>query len=732
MQSQGATPADPEFARLLERLDEQTRDTAAAAERLNALARNQQQLVDQVRDLPIEQLPSMSAPQTAVQQQFQSLQEAFPTVFRDLTTLSQSAEQSLRNAADRLRQSSDRAKQSTEQARDNLQNLADELNLRQLANEIAQANTLQQRLERNRDEYQRIEQQPDQTDALKLTRTTDETRELVQQLQQLAASPSPSGFDSPSAEQAPLAEHLSPEVASQITGQCDAIGKTDEPAERSKLAQGLGQSLEKLADALAREMASQGERLDEQQFASQLQQMQDRNESLRSARESVQQALQEQRSIQSDALNNLPQMQQFPQLAQQQLQVQQQMQQAMEQHAGAFEPARPESQSAQSAMRETAQALNAQSPIAPELADQAAQQLERLDEALASQQQQQGMSEQQSMQKMLEHLQQRLDQMASSPEKFSQEQKQLTAGQCKSVGSKACEMAGQSGGSSSGSGGSPSPSPSSGTPQSGGDSQPTGTSGSPNPRGETGQPSGESAPGESGQGESGQGESGQGESGQGESGQGESGQGASLGESRAQQLAAASDRLATAQGDQPTSEAARDLQRQLQDLAEDLASQQPGSSPGRSGMGMGMSMAAGGQRSLRASGRQAIERGLAQLESAARLGNAGQLTPQSSQSLQRGGVADILAGMQSEYGYNESSRAVAIRLSEQLKDPQSTVDPKTLQQLREQIQSLQQDLSAQSETESEPETTRRMDPNRFPPDYRESIQKYFETLSEER
>jgi hypothetical protein len=144
-----------------------------------------------------------------------------------------------------------------------------------------------------------------------------------------------------------------------------------------------------------------------------------------------------------------------------------------------------------------------------------------------------------------------------------------------------------------------------------------------------------------------------------------------------------------------------------------------------------MSAGRDGQRdSLRPGGKEAIDRGLAQLESAARRDQQGTLTPDARQSLQRGGKADLVAGIRSQYGYNENSRAVVSQLDEQLKDPTSPVDMKTLQQLRDQIQTLQQDLVMQPGTSNEPEAALQIDPGRFAPAYRESIQKYFEVLSE--
>ncbi len=212
---------------------------------------------------------------------------------------------------------------------------------------------------------------------------------------------------------------------------------------------------------------------------------------------------------------------------------------------------------------------------------------------------------------------------------------------------------------------------------------------------------------------------------------------------REQQLGAASDRLAAAEGDEETSLAARDLQQQLRSLAADLDASRPGgkrpgeTQPGGEPRGGQPGQATspeshGSEDSLRPGGAQAIDRGLAQLAAAARRGEQGTLTAEASQALRRGGIADVVAGIDSQYGHNESGQAVVRQLNEQLAEPTSPVDLKTLQRLREQILSLQQDLTSQPPSPVEAGRTLHVDPASFPPGYRDSIQKYYQTLSEDR
>ncbi len=680
--ARGATPADPELAKLLEKLGREARETATAAGQLEALVAEQQQLAENVRRQPVDDLPPLAATQRDVQQRLEKIRETKPSAFRDLTTLSAQADAALERAADRLDQASSAATTATEQAQQSLQQLAGEMTRRQLANEVAQADALQHRLDANRQAYREIQDQPKQIESSDLKQTTNETRNLLEQLQQLAANGS-------SQDRNPeLAKQLSPEVADQIARQCDAIGQTATAAERSTMAEGIAKSLEQLSDALAKDLTEQGSGLDQQQVASSLEQMQQRIDGLRSARESVQQALLQQRSIQRNAYTDRGQKKNYPSLAERQLALEQQLQQTMDQNSNAFERAANECQSARSAMRQTAQSLSSKGENAAQLADDAAQQLQQLDDALEKQQQHSGISDHQLVREMLERLNKRLEKIAKQPNEATSQQKQRTAGQCKSVGSKACQMAGQNAGGSSGSVG-----------QSG-----SGQSQSPSASTSSGRPPMEQ-PGESGQPAAGAG-------------------------SRQQQIEDASNRLASAQGDQETASAARNLQQQLQGLAAALDAQQPGGKQRGGQTGQANSGSSGRRDTLRPTGSEAIDRGLAQLETAARRGQQGALTAGASQALQRGGIADVVAGIDSQYGYNENTRAVVRRLNEQLDDPTSPVDLKTLQSLREQIQSLQQDLTIQAESPVEVGPTSHVDPSRFPPDYRDAIQKYFQALSE--
>jgi hypothetical protein len=588
--------------------------------------------------------------------------------------------------------------------------------------------------------YQAIQDSPDQSSPDSITQTTEETQNLVDQLQQLANQQFTDIFNDDLANRSELAEQLTPKFANELNEQCDAIRQAANETERSAIANTIGNSLEKLVASLGEEMLNQESKLDQQQVASNLRRMQQQNESMQAAREAVQKTLLEQQAIERTAFTDRSLKKQYSQLAQQQLDLQQQVQQAIEKYPAPFQQTQPETRAATSAMQQTSRSLDGQQPDAPEMADQAAKQLQELDKALEKHQQQQGVSEKQRIGEMLERLQKRVGEMAKSPQQVTDQQKQTTAAQCKDVGVKACEMAGPNPGG---------PNPGGANP---GDGKPSGGNGVEGVSPPNGQPSQATAASPDSLANGNAPNAPQTDA-----------------ENRQQQLNAASDRLAESKGEAQTASAASDLQKQLQSLAEALGVSQAsvqrsasqgknpngkqGQSSGKQGQSGGKQGQSGGQQAqssgkqaqsggkrprqangqngLRPSGQQAIQRGLAQLESAARQANQGKLSQAAKQTLQQGGAADLLAGIQSQYGGNENARSVALRLAEQLQDPTSPVDLKTLQDLREQIQTLQQDLTIQTESQQPTDTSRRVDPSRFPPAYRESIQKYFETLSEQ-
>ncbi|MGB0597373.1 MAG: hypothetical protein ACPGLY_11845, partial [Rubripirellula sp.] len=552
---QGANLTDPRLAALLDRLDRETQRTAAVAEQMESLAAKQERLVDQLPVSDENQYPALTAEQDAVQQQFESLQQTFENLLGDLTSLSEQAETSLAKSSESLRQESSDAETVAQQAADDLNQLAEKLRERAMANELLQKNTLKERLQINRSEYQAIQGSPDQSSPESITQTTEETQNLVDQLQQLSDKQSTDASDDDSANRSELAEQLTPKFANELNEQCDAIRQTADETERSAIANKIGKSLEKLVASLGEEMLNQESKLDQQQLASNLRRMQQQKESMQAARAAVQKTLLEQQAIERTAFTDRSLKKQFSQLAQQQLDLQQQMQQAIEKYPAPFQQTQPETQAATSAMQQTSRSLDGQQSDAPEMADQAAKQLQELDKALEKHQRQQGVSEKQRIGEMIERLQKRVGEMAKSPQQVTDQQKQTTAAQCKDVGAKACEMAGPNSGTNPG-GTNP------GGPNTGG-GKPGGGDGDEGVSPSKGQPSQATAGSPDSSANSNAPNAPQTDA-----------------ENRQQQLNAASDRLAESKGEDQTASAASGLQKQLQSLAEALGvSQASGQRP---------------------------------------------------------------------------------------------------------------------------------------------------------
>jgi hypothetical protein len=186
----------------------------------------------------------------------------------------------------------------------------------------------------------------------------------------------------------------------------------------------------------------------------------------------------------------------------------------------------------------------------------------------------------------------------------------------------------------------------------------------------------------------------------------------------------AAQRLAQAQKSDDARQAAGQLRPQLQRLRQSMSQRQPEMLGPRDGA----------QPSLRPTGEQAIARGLRQLESAARRQARTAPSPASpnEQRLRSEAARHLAEGVAAEYGHNEQSEAFLRRLDRDLKEPTTHVDMATVQQLLQEIQKLRREAAPTDEPRKDDPAVTNIDPSRFPPDYRRSIERYFEKLSEQR
>ncbi len=739
-----ATQADPELAKLLKELAQEKHQTDQASQEIADLLDQQKTLQDEVQRRNDPQLPNTGNPETAqptarelankqsqIGDQFDAIVDQFPDAFGDLQGLSNQTAASLSRSTEQLSQKSKTDLDAVKHAKNRLRDLSDKLQQRSADYEMLQSESLQERIAANRKSYRDIEEATEKVGESQVAKITSETAQLLNEIpdnigQNDTAAAKRSSPDNqqqgqatpPTSQREQAAQdHQLESVAEtkeKITKQTENLQNTTDASNQSEIAKDLDQSLNKLADELKQETSKKQQSLDQKQMASQLNRFQEQTEAMQDAREFVQEALKREETIQSKAEDNVDSKTQYQTLARDQIRLEEDMTLAREQNPDGFQSVTSQCEKIKKEMQQTMRSLNAGQEDAPLASKQTVESLEQLEKSLAKQQQEMDSEKQQQIAQQMQKLINKLGEIEKKPDDFSKKEKQQTAGQCQTVGSMACKNPGGSGagGQASASGkptmsppnsptGPPEAPPNPASPNSGQPSQaaPSATAGSPAP---TGSPS----------------------LGGGASPTPNSGSSASP----EQALQEATERLAKSDGTQETSEAAGGLKQQMQSLANGLGPQpgrgmKPGSQAGKmSGQG----------DSLRAGGRESVERGLAQLESAARQGQQGTLSPQAGRALRNSGMSDILEGIQGQYGYNDVSVALIQKVKEELEGPKVNIDLKTVNRLRDQIQRAQRDLVIKAEASEQAEPILRNDPTKYPSAYRESIQKYFQTLSEDK
>ena len=191
-----------------------------------------------------------------------------------------------------------------------------------------------------------------------------------------------------------------------------------------------------------------------------------------------------------------------------------------------------------------------------------------------------------------------------------------------------------------------------------------------------------------------------------------------LSEGQPERIDTAAERLAGVMQKQDVPPAAQDLRQPLQQLAERLK--------------QALQVHRGEQTSpaLLPQGQQAIEQGLRQLDSLTRR-QAGDrpLSTDARSQLSQAAQSNLIEGIADTYGHNERTQAVLQRLRRDLDPSAATLDLQTLRELERQIQTLRRETAATTPTPDDPAEMTGLDPTRLPPEYRESIRKYFEQLS---
>ena len=802
------------LADLLKQLERQTSELDAAAESLKQLASQQSDLAAGLQTEDEHSPQEQAEKQKRIADQFENLLKSNPAPFQRLKPEVAATREDLQSAAEQLAQPGESKhtpaelnaqREAAEQAASSLNELSEQIERRSQETELAQADSLQQRLQQNIDNYARFAAAPQSMSDKDARESVAETKALLEELARLTKPVTKPANEAPSdtidnevagentskeSEAAPsdlspedsAPDNLSPDNAGSTRDESTDTATPDTPADapeeddpsseesidvgsdnaqpergdtsettpsnqsspsrpehssdaaassretdagrtqpeatrslpelltsesqqaileqgqslingessrqKSESARSLQKSLEEIAQALERETRQASRQLNQDQLSQLLEDMESNQQKLADAREFVQQTQTSQQSLRQRAQASLNPLRRDDTLEQDQMDLGEAMDDFLDERGNQLPQAEQELQSASEAMDRAEQSLERNDGSSPQQMQRAADELQLADDALARQQQREQVADQQRLREAMQRAIDQLEQMEKQPETASKEDKSQTAQQCNSIAGQ-CQKLGNSA--------APGSQGSSNTPATPGQASPLQKATSP---------------------------------------------------AEMDAMESSSSQLSEAQGNDQTRSASGDLSQRMQALAEAFDQTFPGFEPGMNmsgqprpssdGQNDGQSQGAdprqaGQQQSgLRPQGFEAIQRGLQQLESAARQQSESSMSPGSEQRLKQGAQADLSTGIQSEYGYNDRTRLVIQQMREELEEKTTPVDADTLEKLQSAISRLQSDRTLATDPDLAPDSSDRVDLSRFPPEYRESIRRYFESLSEQK
>ncbi len=291
----------------LKRIAEDSHQQAEATEQLRdkvAKLLQQQRQVEKNAESPIARAnPQLTREQQGIHQSLQELARNNPESVQQLSHSWQWAGQSTSAAADSLRERSQDAQERVATATEDLEALHDALQDSIERARLIEALTLERRLRENIQEYAGMKDKPEDADSGERTGATDETKEIVDQLDELAENSSPAveqaehDPETPSSERSALQESLTNERKREIDADSQSLRDAKQPAGIQQSAGSLEQNLEEIAKALEQQNRSGLQQVDQDRLAQQMKAMQHRADELQAAREFVQQSLLKQRDI---------------------------------------------------------------------------------------------------------------------------------------------------------------------------------------------------------------------------------------------------------------------------------------------------------------------------------------------------------------------------------------------------------------------------------------------------
>jgi hypothetical protein len=283
---------------------------------------------------------------------------------------------------------------------------------------------LKQALDRQVEQYRRIEERPETFSPDELRETTQQTEDLLERLQKLTDQER-AGRELPSE----LSEKLTDENRQRLTQECERLRESRESDERRQSAGNLKEGLRKLSQALETDGARQrlADALSQADRRRELMQLRRRREE--SARQAVRKTLLAERNLEQRADPKKPR--EFVKHAVEQRVLNREFDKSLKQNSEEFRRCQGQCSSAQSAMQQAADSLGSQSSDARQDIGKAADQLQKLDDALGAQQQRTRMAEAYDLRDMLDRQIQQLGQCQKHG--AGGEQRRQLAGQAKNT-----------------------------------------------------------------------------------------------------------------------------------------------------------------------------------------------------------------------------------------------------------------------------------------------------------
>ncbi len=286
-------------------------------------------------------------------------------------------------------------------------------------------------LEREIDQYAKIEKDPSRFKPDDLKQAAQATQRRLQRLLDLTEK---RPADDPVASE--LRQELGEKQRKDLAAQAEKLGRASDRKEQQEAAGAVKKQLERLAEKLASGEAEDDEARG-REHDKRLESLKERSEQFEKAREAVAQALSAERTLQREAKTPL----EARRLAPRQREVNRSLQEQLRNNPEAQASCSKECAAASRAMQQAADTMASGRSTAREKLGQAADSLQRLDDALQRQQQDNRLAEAHQLKRALDEQARRLEKMERKP--ADKESRCATGGRCKGAAGGLKQLAGQ-------------------------------------------------------------------------------------------------------------------------------------------------------------------------------------------------------------------------------------------------------------------------------------------------